>query len=263
MVQREPKSFAEAEVMLDKDDDSLVQDSDIDSDLKGFARLDLCELIEYEDETEYGRFTDEYIGIKSTIHGNEEGIVLFQEYTDLYNYAIEYSNSDSLNQMSGQYIPVDRVQGNVYKPSSSLFDLIDSYSMSKLSYNFEEFKLEENPLSDKVKTCIKYGYVNYNLDEGVWKVNNSIRMRIMALDYNFASSVGLLSFPFFMMFLMIGPTYVPINIDPTFTLVLFKQFKYLFLVIALFVCSLIPFVLFKIVQRIMLYRDSKGRLIPI
>lgn len=82
----------------------------------------------------------------------------------MYDFILNISESDSLSQLSGKHIPVDKVKNGIYKPSESLYEIIEEIDRQENSDRSQNYK--------RLIESIKLGYVTYNLNQNKWSIED-------------------------------------------------------------------------------------------
>lgn len=155
-------------------------DYESNGDLLGFAKLGEYDILSPRLEG----VTDETIAMEAIIHGNENGVVRFKRDSELYKYALFFTASNTLSELSGQYIPVDKVEDGVYEPSESLFEISSVWNGNRppVIDNKVLDWLEKIPVLEKVKKSIEYGYIEYDREDGQWESRSRILIHFMYLN---------------------------------------------------------------------------------
>lgn len=160
------ESFAETDTQIKS---GFERDT---SGLNGLAELKSCQVSEFRDEFEGIEIEQRYIIFEAIIHGSESGLVYIREDSELYDFILRFTSSETVSELAGQYIPVDKVESGVYQPSSSL-----ATGIQEEFFDTDLFKDIQS-----LRKCIECGAINYNTDAHKWELIDKERCEIIYHD---------------------------------------------------------------------------------
>lgn len=143
-------SFAEEQVDLEDEQEFK----------KGFARLKSSQIVESQD-VEGVDFTEEYIVFNCIFNGSESGVVSVNKRSELYEFLLEYTDSDGHSDLAGKYIPVDKVSDGVYKPSNIFKSCIIDPGLHQFGITIKK----------GIDICVSLGFTKFNMRSEKWEAS--------------------------------------------------------------------------------------------
>lgn len=209
---------------------------------EGFAQLKNIK------STEYTKNSEEYIEIDAIIHGSEEGKVIFQRDSKLQEYALRLTGKDDISELIGTYLPVDKTEEKIYKPSESLYSIIKQSDATRI--NISTFEIMY--FTEEIKEGIRYGYIVYNSEEGIWELKH--KYKFMIFTSSFANSVQRM--------VIFSTAILPLSVAAISTLIYTKLYLYLAIALTYIAAILLDITVQRILRFWLRQSDQKIRDIP-